>query len=256
MGSAFENRFQARTQCQCRLSGAGLAAEGDDSDRLVEQQIQRDPLFGGSAPQSEHLAVTAHKLDALIGIDSAQGVRGTTEQSNSGVAGHVSRVSDFDLALGEESVDLFGRYIEFGHACPAGSDHILGVVLISGQTHGAGFDPKRDVLADQRDSFTLGGQVGRTGQNPGIIGIGPEAGRQHRRITVVELDVQGAALSTDRQRLVETTVFQSQIIEEPQRLTGEPTQLVMVPLGFQFADHHQRNDHLMFGEPRTRPGVG
>jgi hypothetical protein len=33
-------------------------------------------------------------------------------------------------------------------------------------------------------------------------------------------------------------------------------EFVVMALGLQFADHHQRYDHLMFGEPRTRPGVG
>jgi hypothetical protein len=51
-------------------------------------------------------------------------------------------------------------------------------------------------------------------------------------------------------------VFQAQIVEEPQCLPGEPAQFVVVTFGFQFADHHQRDNHLVFGEPRTGPGIG
>jgi hypothetical protein len=51
-------------------------------------------------------------------------------------------------------------------------------------------------------------------------------------------------------------VFEAQIVEEPQCLPGEPAQFVVVALGLQLTDHHQRDDDLMLGEPRTRPGIG
>jgi hypothetical protein len=56
--------------------------------------------------------------------------------------------------------------------------------------------------------------------------------------------------------LIKPAVFEAQIIEESQRLAGEPAQFVVVAFGLEFADDHQRNDHLVFGEPRTRPGIG
>ena len=68
--------------------------------------------------------------------------------------------------------------------------------------------------------------------------------------------MQGAALRPDRDVLVKSAVLEPQVVKESQRLAGEPAELVMMPLGFEFADHHQRYDHLVFGEPRTRPGIG
>ena len=50
-------------------------------------------------------------------------------------------------------------------------------------------------------------------------------------------------------------MIEAKVVEQPQRLAGEPAEFVVVALGLQFADHHQRNDHLMFGEPRTRPRI-
>ena len=75
LGPAFQHSLQARAQRQRRLAGAGLAAEGDDAHRFVEEKIQGDPLLGGASPQSEDLAVTAHQLDPLFGVDPSQRMR-------------------------------------------------------------------------------------------------------------------------------------------------------------------------------------
>ena len=56
--------------------------------------------------------------------------------------------------------------------------------------------------------------------------------------------------------LIETTVLQTKVVEQPQRLPGEPAQLVVVALGFQFTDDHERYHHFVFGEPGARPRVG
>ena len=68
--------------------------------------------------------------------------------------------------------------------------------------------------------------------------------------------MQGATLGADRDRLIEPAVFEPEIVEESQRLAGEPAEFMVVAFGLEFADDHQRNDHLVFGEPRTRPGIG
>ena len=56
--------------------------------------------------------------------------------------------------------------------------------------------------------------------------------------------------------LIQPSVLEPKIVEQAQRLTGEPAQLVVVAFGLQFADHHQRDHHLVFGEPAARPRVG
>ena len=42
----------------------------------------------------------------------------------------------------------------------------------------------------------------------------------------------------------------------PQRLPGEVAEFRVVPLALQLADHHQRQHHLVLGEPAERAGVG
>ena len=178
------------------------------------------------------------------------------QQPNPGVAGQVPGVGQIDLALGVQRVDVLGGGLELPHPRPAGDDDVLGVVLVGGQAHRGGLDPKRNVLADQSDPPALGGKVGGAAQDPGIIAVGPEAGRQHRRVRVVELDVERTALCPNGNRPIQPSVLEPKIVEQAQRLSGEPTQLVVMAFGLQFADHHQRNHHLVFGEPAACPGVG
>ena len=96
----------------------------------------------------------------------------------------------------------------------------------------------------------------RHGEDPGVVGVGAEAGRQHRRVGVVELDPHRAAVVVDRQRQVQPTVLDPQVVEDPQRLPGEHADLRMVALALQLGDDHQRQDHLVLGEPENRPRVG
>ena len=256
LGAALQHGFQARAQRERRLAGARLAAERDDADRLVEQQVQRDPLFGGAAAQPEHLAVAADQLHPLLGVDPAQRVRVAAEQPNAGVAREVTGRLEVDLAVGEQRVDLLGGDLDLVHPGPAGRDDVLGVILVGGQADGAGLDPQRNVLADQRDSLALCGEVGRAGQDPRVVGVGPETGGQHRRIAVVELDMQRTALRPNGNRLIQPSVFEPQIVEHPQGLSREPAKLMVMPLGFQFADDYQRDHDFMLGKPRARPGIG
>lgn len=74
-----------------------------------------------------------------------------------------------DLTVGEQGIDVVGAHLELGHARPPRGDHVLGVVLVGEQPDGAGLDPQRDVLADQRDLFAFGGQVGGDGQDAGVV---------------------------------------------------------------------------------------
>jgi len=60
---ALHHGLQAGAQRQRGLAGAGPAAERDDADLLVEQQVQRDALLGAAAAQAERLPVAADQLD-------------------------------------------------------------------------------------------------------------------------------------------------------------------------------------------------
>ncbi len=81
-------------------------------------------------------------------------------------------------------------------------------------------------------------------------------GGQHRGVAVVELDAERSALVADRERLVETAVGQPQVVERPQRRTGEVAQLGMVPFGLELGDDDDREHDLVLGEPGQRPRVG
>ena len=224
--------------------------------RLVEQQIQRHALFGRPSPEAEHFAVTTDQLHPLLGVHPAERIE-LPPSSRIPVWHGRSRASlEVDLTLGEQRVDLLGGDVELGHARPAGGDDVLGVVFVGGQADRAGLDPQRNVLAHQGDSLALGGEVRRAGQDPRVVAVGAEAGGQHRRVAVVELDLQRAALRADRNRLIEPAVFEPQIVEHAECLPGEPAEFVVVPFGFQFTDDHQRDDDFVFGESRAGPRIG
>lgn len=74
VGPPLQHRLEAGAQRQRRLAGARLAAQRHDAHRLVEQQVERDPLLGGAAAQPEHLAVAADQLNAFGRVDPAQRV--------------------------------------------------------------------------------------------------------------------------------------------------------------------------------------
>ncbi len=170
--------------------------------------------------------------------------------------GQITGGLEVDLAVGEEGVDLVGRNLDLVHPRPAGGDDVLRVVFVGGEPDRARLHPQRNVLADQRDSLALGGEVGRARQDPRVVGVGPEACGQNRGVAVVQLDMQCAARVADRNRRVQPPVLDAQVIERPQRRTGEPPQLGMVPLALQLGDHHQRQDDLVLLEPGQRPRVG
>ena len=119
-----------------------------------------------------------------------------------------------------------------------------------------GLDPQRHVLGDQADVAALGAQVQRDHHDPAVVAVVAEAGRQHRRVAVVELDVQRAAVLADRHRRVEPAVGHPQVVEDPQRLAGEPAQLGVVALVLQFTDHDEREHHVGVAEAQQRTGVG
>ena len=87
MLAALEHGLEAGAQRQRRLAGAGAAAERDDADVGVEQQVERDALLGAAAVQAERLPVAAHQPDPLVGGDPARApLPRSDEQHQPGVA--------------------------------------------------------------------------------------------------------------------------------------------------------------------------
>ena len=137
LGAPLQHRLRPAHNARADLPVPAFTTEGDDPDRLVEQQVQRHPLFGGASAQTEHLPVTANQLQPLVGIDPPQRVRGAAQQPDPGDTADPG-FSQVHLACGEERVDVPGGHVEFGHPGPAGGDHVLGVVLVGGQSDGTG----------------------------------------------------------------------------------------------------------------------
>jgi hypothetical protein len=129
-------------------------------------------------------------------------VRVAAEQPDSGVARQIPRRLQIDLTFGEQRVDHVGGHVELVHPGPARRDDVLGVVLVGGKPDRARLDPQRNVLADQRDSLALCGEIRGARQDARVIGLGAEPRRQHRRVAVIELDVQRTALRANGNRLI------------------------------------------------------
>ena len=56
-----KHRLEACSEREGRLAGAGASAERDDSDLLVEQQVDCQTLLCASPVHPEHFAVAAHE---------------------------------------------------------------------------------------------------------------------------------------------------------------------------------------------------
>ena len=75
-------------------------------------------------------------------------------------------------------------------------------------------------------------------------------------VAVVELDVQRPAVVPDRHRRVEPPVRDPQVVEDAQRLPGEPAEFGVVALVLQFSDDDEREHHVGFTEAQQRTRVG
>ena len=226
-------------------------------DLVVHQQIERDALFGRPTAQPERLLLAADQPDLLARGDAAQRRTGRGDQLDAGVARQVPGHVGVDQAGVEQRVDLLGGHLEFGHPGPARGDHVLRTVFVGSQPDRRGLHPQRHVLRHQGDGFALGRQVQRASQNPGVVGVIAESGREDRRIRVIELDMQGAggylALLANGYRGIQAAVFDPQVVQHAQCLPGEISQFGVVTLGFQLPDDHQRQHDLVLGELRQRP---
>ena len=165
---------------------------------------------------------------------------------------------EVERAVVVQLVEIAGDDVELGHPGVAGvgvADR-LGAVLLGVQPDGCGLDPQRQVLGDQGDLVALVGEVARHCQDPGVVVAEAEARGQGHRVGVVQLDAEGAAVLADRDGLVESPVQDPQLVEHPQRAAREEAQLRVVPLALQLGDHHDRQHHLVLGEPAQGAWVG
>ena len=102
----------------------------------------------------------------------------------------------------------------------------------------------------------LGREVARDGKDPGVVVAEPESRRQHCWVGVVQLDPDDATAVTDRQRLVQPTVGDPQVVEHPERGAREVPELGVGAFGLQLGDDDHREHDLVLVEPHPRGRVG
>ena len=195
---------------------------------------------------------------SLSAADPAQRGAAVGEQHQAGVAGQLAGRREVEAAVVVQRVELRGLDLQLGHAGVAGVGvaHGLAAVLLRVEADRGRLDPQRQVLADQRDPVALLGEVPRDREDPGVVVAEPEAGRERVGVGVVELDADGAALVTDRDRLVEPAVGDPQLVEHAQGGAGEVAQLRVVPLPLELGDDHDGQHHLVLIEASERPRIG
>ena len=169
MRPPLHHRLQARAQRQRGLAGAGAAAERDDADVGVEQQVERDALLGRAPVQAERLAVAAHQPHLLVRRHPAQRRPARGEQHQPGVRRHLRRGRDERLAVAVQLVELGVVQRHLRHPGPAGVDGVGHPVLVGVQADRGRLDPQRHVLGDQADVAALGAQVERHDQDPAVV---------------------------------------------------------------------------------------
>ena len=150
---------------------------------------------------------------------------------------------------------LVGTQLDLGDPGPPGVARLTVPVLVGDQAHRGGLDPQRHVLGHEGDVVALRREGQRHREDARVVGLGAEAGRQDRRIGVVELHPNDATRIVDGDGDIETAVRDPQVIEPAQGLARERPDLGVVSLALQFGDHHQRQHDLVLREPDDRRRV-
>jgi len=73
---------------------------------------------------------------------------------------------------------------------------------------------------------------------------------------MVEFDLDRSAQFIDRDRLVESAMAYSQVIQGAQGGPSEVAQFGVVTLGLKFSNDDDRNDYFVFGKTGERGGIG
>jgi len=149
---------------------------------------------------AERVAVGADAPDKAIRVQAGQRRGAASVENQPGVYGQVVCLGHpHGLAL-VQLVKKLGRDREISHPGPAGVDGELGPVLLGVEADRRRLDAHREVLADEHDRRALGTVVERHREDPRVVVAQPEAGGQHHRVGVVELDLERAAVGVDGYR--------------------------------------------------------
>ena len=108
LGAALHDRLEAGAERERRLARAGAAAEADDADVGVEEQVEGDALLGAAAVQAERVAVAPDEPDLLVGTDPPQTASPRREQDETGVARQLGGAGVLDATAVVELVELVG----------------------------------------------------------------------------------------------------------------------------------------------------
>ena len=224
-------------------------------DGGVHQQVDCQPLFGRAPVQPEHVAVTLHEPDLLVGAHPAQGGSPLGEDHQAGVRRHLGRLRDEDRLVAVQGGDFLLARVDFRDAGPARVLDEFVAVLVGLQPHGRGLDAHREVLGHHRDVAALVGEVLGDGEDPAVVVPAAETGGQHLGGDVVQLHHEGAAVVAKRDGAVQPVVLHPQVIEEPERLAGKVAEFGIVPLAFEFGDDDDRQDHFVLREAQQGPRI-
>ena len=204
--------------------------------------------------QAERLPVAAHQPHLLVRRHPAERRTARGEQHQPGVQGSSA------AAGSNASPRCTARRARRRRGTrPSRSSRVDGVgrpVLVGGQADRRRLDPQRHVLGDQADVAALGARFSAT-----------------TRIRLSLVSVRNPAGSTDGSLWLSSTCSvppsspigtgassrpcgHSQVVQQPQRLPGEPAELGVVPLALQLGDHDERQHHVVVVEAHERPRVG
>ena len=171
-----EHRLESGGQGEHALAGAGVAAEADDADRRVGEQVDGDALLGAAAAHVEQRAVAAHQVHPLVVVHPAErrlrsrragrrrcctgrsraSARSTTRSANSSsmhVASTSSSTKPVQLASAGQLV----------------------AVLVGVEADDARLEAQRQVLGDDGDVVALVRQVLRHGQDAVVVVVAGSA---------------------------------------------------------------------------------
>jgi len=254
--AALHDGLEAGGEGERRLAGAGAAPERHDADRRVEQQVERDPLFGRTAVQSEGVPVGPDEPQHVVGVDAAQGRRRAPARDDARVNRQGGDLLARHAAVVVEVVDLVGGQLQLHEARPAGVAGLLVLVLLGGQADRGGLDAQRQILGDQHDLTPLGRVVDRHRQDARVVVAQPEPGRQRVGVRVIQLDAHRPVGVVDRDGVVEAPVPHPQVVEEAQHHAGGLPQFGVVSLGLELVHDDERQHHLVLGEVAQGHRVG
>ena len=208
-----EHRLERGGQREHALARSGVAADRDDPDVVVGQQIEGETLLGRPSADAEQLAFGRDQPDALVVVHACQRRLRAGDEGQTGVARqHACFVEVEDPSI-EQLVDQAAVDIEGDEPVPRRVRGQLVAVLVGVEADDARLQPERKVLRHERDVVALGRQVAGDGEDPVVVRRDGHRLRQARRVLMVDLDAQRAAQIVDGYAAGERTVLRAQALE-------------------------------------------